>query len=161
MYVDPVTGIITEFRYFYQMMPVRPLSAHAQAFWFFLLYRANAAFWQFPLQIQLNEIAGALRLSRSSVQRARDELVKQGHVLYEHDAGSRTVRYYLISNVRPHSLMTAENMLAGTKNYKALGRRSEAALTPVLLKPRRKNQKKRKENAHVDDDECPETLPGD
>ena len=113
MHVDPVTGIITEFRYFYQMMPVRPLSAHAQAFWFFLLYRANAAFWQFPLQIQLNEIAGALRLSRSSVQRARDELVKQGYVLYEHDAGSRTVRYYLISNVRPHSLMTAENMLAG------------------------------------------------
>lgn len=92
MHVDPVTGIITEFRYFYQMMPVRPLSAHAQAFWFFLLYRANAAFWQFPLQIQLNEIAGALRLSRSSVQRARDELVKQGYVLYEHDAGSHRQR---------------------------------------------------------------------
>ena len=66
---EAMTGFITEFRYFHQMMPVRPLSASAQALWQYLFYRANAAYWQFPLHLQLNELAGALRLSRSSVQR--------------------------------------------------------------------------------------------
>ena len=153
MYIEPVTGIISEFRHFYQMMPVRPLSARAQAFWMFLLYRANAAYWQFPLQIQLNEIAGALHLSRSSTQRARDELVRQGYLLYEADPSHRTVKYYLISNVGPHSMMTAESMLAGTKNYNALGghQNSQPAPKPAAL-PKKKSRKKGKEvETYVDD----------
>ena len=114
---EAMTGFITEFRYFHQMMPVRPLSASAQALWQYLFYRANAAYWQFPLHLQLNELAGALRLSRSSVQRARAELAEQGYLLYEQEPGSRSVKYYLISNVRPHMLMTPEEMLAGSKSY--------------------------------------------
>ncbi|WP_432648279.1 helix-turn-helix domain-containing protein [Mitsuokella sp.] len=153
MYIEPVTGIIAEFRHFYQMMPVRPLSARAQAFWMFLLYRANAAYWQFPLQIQLNEIAGALRLSRSSVQRARDELTRQGYLLYETDPGHRTVKYYLISNVRPHSMMTAESMLAGTKNYKALGDHKNGQPAPMPMLPKKKSRKKGKEEDKHDDDQ--------
>ncbi|MFV0635874.1 helix-turn-helix domain-containing protein [Mitsuokella sp. WILCCON 0060] len=153
MYIEPVTGIIAEFRHFYQMMPVRPLSARAQAFWMFLLYRANAAYWQFPLQIQLNEIAGALRLSRSSVQRARDELTRQGYLLYETDPGHRTVKYYLISNVRPHSMMTAESMLAGTKNYKALGGHKNGQPAPMPMLPKKKSRKKGKEEDKHDDDQ--------
>ena len=116
---EAMTGFITEFRYFHQMMPVRPLSASAQALWQYLFYRANAAYWQFPLHLQLNELAGALRLSRSSVQRARAELAEQGYLLYEQEPGSRSVKYYLISNVRPHMLMTPEEMLAGSKSYQA------------------------------------------
>lgn len=56
---EAMTGFITEFRFFHQMQPVRPVSACAQALWHYLFYRANAAFWQFPLKIQANEIAGA------------------------------------------------------------------------------------------------------
>lgn len=55
---ETMTGFITEFRFFHQMQPVRPVSACAQALWHYLFYRANAAFWQFPLKIQANEIAG-------------------------------------------------------------------------------------------------------
>lgn len=114
---EMMTGFITEFRFFHQMQPVRPVSAYAQALWHYLFYRANAAFWQFPLQIQANEIAGALRISRSAVMRSRDELRDSGYLLYEHDPGTRTVKYYLVSNVRPHMLVTPDEMMAGTKSY--------------------------------------------
>lgn len=43
---EAMTGFITEFRFFHQMQPVRPVSACAQALWHYLFYRANAAFWQ-------------------------------------------------------------------------------------------------------------------
>ena len=99
---ETMTGFITEFRFFHQMQPVRPVSACAQALWHYLFYRANAAFWQFPLKIQANEIAGALRISRSAFMRSREELRSAGYLLYEHDPGTRTVKYYLVSNVRPH-----------------------------------------------------------
>lgn len=142
---EAMTGFITEFRYFHQMMPVRPLSASAQALWHYLFYRANAAFWQFPLYLQLNEMAGALRLSRSSVQRAREELVQQGYLIYEQEPGSRSVKYYLISNVRPHMLMTPEEMLAGTKSYQSF-----AAAEPQV----------RKEDPHVCDESCESAVSG-
>lgn len=117
---EATTGFITEFRFFHQMQPVRPVSARAQALWHYLFYRANAAFWQFPLQIQLNEMAGALRLSRSAVIRSREELRDSGYLLYEHDPGKRAIKYYLVSNVRPHMLVTPDEMLAGTKSYRDL-----------------------------------------
>lgn len=142
---EAMTGFITEFRYFHQMMPVRPLSASAQALWQYLFYRANAAYWQFPLHLQLNELAGALRLSRSSVQRARAELAQQGYLLYEQEPGSRSVKYYLISNVRPHMLMTPEEMLAGSKSYQVF----TVAETQV-----------REEDTHVCNESCTGAVSG-
>lgn len=142
---EAMTGFITEFRYFHQMMPVRPLSASAQALWQYLFYRANAAYWQFPLHMQLNELAGALRLSRSSVQRARAELAEQGYLLYEQEPGSRSAKYYLISNVRPHMLMTPEEMLAGSKSYQAFN----VAETQV-----------REEDTHVCNESCTRAVSG-
>lgn len=142
---EAMTGFITEFRYFHQMMPVRPLSASAQALWQYLFYRANAAYWQFPLHLQLNELAGALRLSRSSVQRARAELAEQGYLLYKQEPGSRSVKYYLISNVRPHMLMTPEEMLAGSKSYQAFN----LAETQV-----------REEDTHVCNESCTRAVSG-
>lgn len=147
---EAMTGFITEFRFFHQMQPVRPVSAHAQALWHYLFYRANAAFWQFPLQLQLNEMAGALRLSRSSVQRAREELCGAGYLLYEHDPGKRTVKYYLVSNVRPHMLVTPEEMLAGTKSYQSFRGFAEAAQKPLV----------RKEEEDVCYESCPGTVSG-
>lgn len=142
---DSAMGFITEFRFFHRLQPVRPVSAHAQALWHYLFYRANGAFWQFPLQLQLNELAGALRLSRSAVQRARGELCDAGYLLYEHDPGTRTVKYYLISNVHPHMLVTPEDMLAGTKSYRSL-----AASEPQLPK----------EDSDDTNKACTGTVPG-
>lgn len=109
------------------------------------LYRANAAYWQFPLHLQLNELAGALRLSRSSVQRARAELAEQGYLLYEQEPGNRSVKYYLISNVRPHMLMTPEEMLAGSKSYQGF----TVAETQV-----------REEDTHVCNESCTRAVSG-
>ena len=127
---EAMTGFITEFRFFHQMQPVRPVSACAQALWHYLFYRANAAFWQFPLKIQANEIAGALRSA--------------GYLLYEHGPGTRTVKYYLVSNVRPHMLVTPAEMLAGTKSYQDF-----LSGTPV-----------QKEVKYVAYESCPEAVSG-
>ena len=109
-----------------------------------MFYRANAAFWQFPLKIQANEIAGALRISRSAFMRSREELRSAGYLLYEHDPGTRTVKYYLVSNVRPHMLVTPAEMLAGTKSYQDF-----LSGTPV-----------QKEVNHVAYESCPEAVSG-
>ena len=97
------------------------------------------------MHLQLNELAGALRLSRSSVQRARAELAEQGYLLYEQEPGSRSVKYYLISNVRPHMLMTPEEMLAGSKSYQAFN----VAETQV-----------REEDTHVCNESCTRAVSG-
>lgn len=49
--------------------------------------------------------------------RSRAELRSAGYLLYEHDTSTRTVKYYLVSNVRPHMLMTSAKMMVGTKSY--------------------------------------------
>ena len=121
-----------------------PDAAGAQALWHYLFYRANAAFWQFPLKIQANEIAGALRISRSAFMRSREELRSAGYLLYEHAPGTRTVKYYLVSNVRPHMLVTPAEMLAGTKSYQDF-----LSGTPA-----------QKEVNHVAYESCPEAVSG-
>lgn len=79
------------------------------------------------------------------MQRARGELCDAGYLLYEHDPGTRTVKYYLISNVHPHMLVTPEDMLAGTKSYRSL-----AASEPQLPK----------EDSDDTNKACTGTVPG-
>lgn len=86
----------------------------------------------------------ALRISRSAFMRSREELRSAGYLLYEHDPGTRTVKYYLVSNVRPHMLVTPAEMLAGTKSYQDF-----LSGTPA-----------QKEVNHVAYESCPEAVSG-
>ena len=76
--------------------------------------------------------------------RSREELRSAGYLLYAHDPGTRTVKYYLVSNVRPHMLVTPAEMLAGTKSYQDF-----LSGTPA-----------QKEVNHVAYESCPEAVSG-
>ncbi len=103
--METAGGWITEIRYFYIRQTMDPLSAHAQALWHYLMYRANNTFWKFPLVLRATELSGALNMSVSSVKKARAELVNGGYLLHERQTGNRAAQYYLLSNVTPGKLV--------------------------------------------------------
>lgn len=94
---------VHEYRFFFQNLTVRPLSAIAQALWHYLMMRANNAFWQFPLMLRTNEIAGAIGTSPASVKRARLELQEHRYICF-FSHGSSAAEYYIFSNVEPQAL---------------------------------------------------------
>lgn len=102
--MDTVGGWIGEERYFYINLVLRPLSPNAQALWHYLMYRANGAFWQFPIYLRTAEIIGAVGLSRSSFIRARQELLDSEYICCSEKRGKPT-GYALMSNIRYGCLM--------------------------------------------------------
>ena len=93
-----VPGWMTEIRYFYLRQTTCPLSPHAQAMWQYLMYRANAVWWHFPLVLRLGELAGALNMSVSMVKKARQELSDGRYILHERQQGNRAAKYFIVSN---------------------------------------------------------------
>ncbi len=116
--MDVVGGWISEIRYFYVHQSMEPLSAHAQALWHYLMYRANNTFWSFPLVIRVTELSGALNMSVSAVKKARAELVKGGYLLHERQQGNQAARYFILSNIRPGKVVEPLKVLPGGKEKK-------------------------------------------
>lgn len=87
------------------------MSAEAQALWHYLMYRANAAFWQMPLVLQSAEIEGAVKLSESSFKRARKVLEENGYLIVEAQGGRRQSHYYLLSCVSPGKVLQPAKIL--------------------------------------------------
>jgi len=104
-------GWIAEIKYFYMRQSLSPLSAEAQALWHYLMYRANAAFWQMPLILQTAEIAGAVKLSESSFKRARKALEEGGYLIVEAQGGRRQSHYYLMSCFTPGKVLEPARIL--------------------------------------------------
>ena len=90
---------ILELRGFFQRQINYPLSPHAQAMWQYLMYRANSAWWKFPLVLHLSELSGALNMSITTVKKAREELVSGRYILHESQRGNRAACYYILSMV--------------------------------------------------------------
>ncbi|MBQ7498573.1 MAG: hypothetical protein IJU00_12215 [Selenomonas sp.] len=103
--MDSLGGWISEIRGFYMLQMKTPVSAGAQALWHYLMYRANAAWWVMPLVLRSDELMGAVKLTRSSFKRAREELVAAGFLLVEPQGGRQPSRYFLTSCVRPGSFV--------------------------------------------------------
>lgn len=99
------SGWMSEIRYFYATQTERPLSAHAQAVWHYLMYRANGVWWRLPLVLRTGELAGALKMSVSAVKKARKELVDGKYILHESQSGNKAACYYLLSMVRQGELI--------------------------------------------------------
>ena len=113
-------GWITEIKYFYTSQSCRPVSAEAQALWHYLMYRANAAFWQMPLVLQSAEIEGAVKLSESSFKRARKVLEENGYLMVEAQGGRRQSHYYLLSCVSPGKVLQPAKILKDEPDRNAL-----------------------------------------
>ena len=63
------------------------------------MYRANAVWWRFPLELRVKELAGAVKMSESAVKNARRELIEGEYILHEKQTGNRAARYFILSNV--------------------------------------------------------------
>lgn len=98
-------GWMQEMRYFYINLATRRLSPYEQVIWFYLMHRANNAFWKFPLVFSTNEIAGAIGISPSTFRRVREQLVEHRCIYYEQREGEKTARYYIFSQVNPGTLI--------------------------------------------------------
>ena len=96
---------MSEIRGFYMLQMRTPLSPNAQALWHYLMYRANAAWWSMPLMLRSDELMGAVKLTRASFKRARQELIAGGFLVLEPQRGRQPSRYYLTSCVRPGSFV--------------------------------------------------------
>lgn len=110
--MDTVGGWLSEIRFFYRRQSLRPLSANGQVLWHYLMYRANEAFWQWPVRLSLMELAGGTRLPPTAVKRARRELVEAGYVLHEEGRGRQPAGYVMLSCVQPGRPMQAFPHLA-------------------------------------------------
>jgi len=99
--MDTVSSWFKENDAFYRSQALRPVSAKAQVLWHYLMYRANGAFWQFPLRLSEHELSGGTQLSLSSVKRARGELALAGYLCYEPGDRGHAAAYRLKSCVNP------------------------------------------------------------
>jgi len=101
------SGWITEIRYLYLQMMIRPLTPQAQALWHFLMQKANAIFWEFPLVMRAEELAGGCGMSLTTFKRTRAELADKRYILWESQGSNRPAHYYVFSNVHPNRLLRA------------------------------------------------------
>lgn len=74
------------------------ISANAQAMWHYLMYRANQNWWHYPLCLNVPEIAYAIKISNTSVKKARAELAQKGFIYWESQGGNKAAKYYIISH---------------------------------------------------------------
>ncbi len=100
-------GWIMEIKQFYIAHNSDRISTNAQAFWHYLMYRANENWWHYPLCLNVPEIAFAIKMSIASVKRAREELTQKGFIRWESSGGSRAAKYYILS--RTGSLYAGQN----------------------------------------------------
>lgn len=98
-------GFIAEHNAFYRRLRNSPLSPNAQALWNYLLSRINANYWQQPISIRNDQFTGDMNISKTSLARARDELVEAGLLLYEPAGGRRASAYSLPSVCQPGQIM--------------------------------------------------------
>ena len=64
--------------YFWSVNEAHPSQATGIALYFYLLKVANARYWKGPYRISSNQICGALRIDKKTLQRARNALKQAG-----------------------------------------------------------------------------------
>lgn len=104
---------MSEIKGFYSLQSTHPVSAYAQALWNYLMYRANAAWWVMPLVIRNEELQGALGMKPWIFKAARKELIEGKYLLLEAQGGCRPSRYFLLSCVRPGTVIRPSLTLKG------------------------------------------------
>ena len=90
-------GWVMEICQFYIAHNCDRISVYAQAMWHYLMYRANENWWNYPLCLNIPEIAYATKMSISNVKRSRDELTQKGFIRWVSQGGSKPAKYYIIS----------------------------------------------------------------
>ena len=91
------SGWLMEILHFHMFNTSERLSASAQLMWHYLMYRANQNWWQYPICLNIPEIAYATNFSATSIKNARKELTDKGLITWESSGGNKGAKYYVNS----------------------------------------------------------------
>lgn len=80
---------------YWRRMERDPLTPKAQSMYQYLLYRANLAFWEFPVRVRMTAIEDACHISRTAAKEARGELTDRGLIFWEPGGGNAAARYWI------------------------------------------------------------------
>ncbi|ORT99435.1 hypothetical protein D081_1987 [Anaerovibrio sp. JC8] len=61
------------------------------------MYRANENWWNYPICLNVPEIAYAINSSISTVKKARGELTQKGFIRWVSQGANRPAQYYILS----------------------------------------------------------------
>lgn len=84
---------------FYRILSNNPISPIAQCFYCYLLNKNNELNWTKEFKVANSVIMAFTSLSISSLQRARNELVQKGYIIYKKGSGNSAGKYQIIDLV--------------------------------------------------------------
>lgn len=84
---------------FYRILPNNPISPIAQCLYSYLLNKNNELNWAKEFKVANSVIIAFTSLSTSSLQRARNELVQKGYIVYKKSTGNSAGKYQIIDLV--------------------------------------------------------------
>lgn len=90
---------LQEIKGFYDRLETEPLSASAIALWHALIHTANRAGWPAAFTVALSTLSEKAGVSSRTVQRAREELARQGYITWQ-SRDRLAARYELISQYK-------------------------------------------------------------
>lgn len=90
---------IKQLNTFYRILPNNPISPTAQCFYTYLLNKNNELSWIKEFKVTNSVIMAFTGLSISALQRARNELVQKGYIIYKKDSGNNAGKYQIIELV--------------------------------------------------------------
>lgn len=88
---------ISEINCFYGRLLTQPISSDAQALWGALMHLCNRAGWPREFSVAAATLQGMLKISYSSLSRARSELVTAGFIEHLPQPGRQAPRYRMRS----------------------------------------------------------------
>lgn len=84
------------------------MNCSSRMLWLTLLHRSNRNFWKGALHYSTRELASSLKISESTMKRARKELVENNYLLYDPGTSIRhSGQYLLLSAVAPGDVIVS------------------------------------------------------
>lgn len=95
-------GFYNEFDTFILSQETMPMNLSSRMLWLVLFQRANRHFWNGALHYSTRELASSLKVSESTIKRARNELVENNFLLYDRGTSIRHSGQYLLLSAVSH-----------------------------------------------------------
>lgn len=88
---------IKQVNQFYKLIQNNTLSANAQCLYNYLLNKDSELGWLKEFTVSNLIICGVTRLSRQALDRARNELVSKGYIVYKKGYSNQSGKYVIVS----------------------------------------------------------------
>lgn len=88
---------IKQLNTFFELKLTNPLSSNAQCLYINLLNINNKCNWNKEFTVANSTLMGFTELSRQALNRARNELVQKGYIIYKNGKGNNAGKYLIVS----------------------------------------------------------------